>query len=347
MMKRIKKIYKGLALVFKLLVKRPKGLKHFLLSTVSYLLRSPSAWGMPVNITIEPCSVCNLRCPGCETGKNILNREKGMLSLENFKKIIDRIKPFANSIYLYYMGEPFVNKDIYEMIAYAKKHRIFVTTCTNGSFIDAIRLVDSGLDEISFQIGGLTQETHEVYRRGSVLTEIEKNIRALSEEKKRRGASHPRILIGYILMKHNEHEIARKGEDMLALKARQWGADGFTVISPAFRSVKEALEELPSDKKYWLYDEETLKNGRLVSVSYKHNDCSWIWYSTVININGDIVPCCRDVYLGYKMGNIFEKPLEDIWNNEKYRSFRRKIMTSKKDITMCDVCSSFWIPEMK
>ncbi len=343
MRKIVRKILKGWQLFFRLVVNRPKGLRHFILSTISYLLRIPYSWGLPVNVTIEPCNVCNLHCPGCETGKNILNRDKGILSIQDFKKIIDAISPFVNNIYLYYMGEPFVNNNIYDMIAYAKKYKIFVTTCTNGSFIDAPRLVESGLDEISFQIGGITQQTHEIYRKGSDLSEIEKNIRAVVEEKKRRNASSPRVLLGYILMKHNEHELP-----FIEKKARELGVDDYVVISPAFRTVEEALEDLPTDKKYWLYDEKILKEEkRLVSKFYKNNDCSWIWYSTVININGDITPCCRDVYGGYRMGNIFEEPMEKIWNNEKYRAFRRKILTNKREIKMCDVCSGFWIPDMK
>ena len=101
-----------------LIKKRPKGLLNFFLSTFSLITRSTYVFGKPVHITIEPTTACNLRCPVCETGSGILKRPKGEMSLENFKKIIDKIAPHTNTILFYYMGEPFLNGDAYEMIRY-------------------------------------------------------------------------------------------------------------------------------------------------------------------------------------------------------------------------------------
>ena len=46
----------------------------------------------PYNIVIEPTNVCNLQCPLCSTGIGAKTRDKGVLDLENFKKMIDQIK---------------------------------------------------------------------------------------------------------------------------------------------------------------------------------------------------------------------------------------------------------------
>jgi MoaA/NifB/PqqE/SkfB family radical SAM enzyme len=56
----------------------------------------------------------------------------------------------------YFMGEPFLNKQAYEMIRYAKETGIpFITTCTNGDPVQPEKLIEYGLDEVNFQIGGM------------------------------------------------------------------------------------------------------------------------------------------------------------------------------------------------
>lgn len=49
-------------------IKRRRGAKDHLLDTVSLIFKSSHVIGLPINVTIEPTTVCNLRCPVCETG---------------------------------------------------------------------------------------------------------------------------------------------------------------------------------------------------------------------------------------------------------------------------------------
>ena len=100
-----------------------------------------------MNITIEQTNVCNLDCPVCETGAGILGRTKGHMSLEQFRTIIDKVGAHTNTLMFYFMGEPFLNKHAYDMIRYAKQAGIpFIETCTNGDFVDPVKIVASGLD---------------------------------------------------------------------------------------------------------------------------------------------------------------------------------------------------------
>ena len=43
-------------------------------------------WGMPINISIEPTTSCNLRCPECPSGLRSFTRPTGMLGEDIFKK---------------------------------------------------------------------------------------------------------------------------------------------------------------------------------------------------------------------------------------------------------------------
>ena len=93
-------------------------------STISLIKKDTKIWGRPVNITIEPANVCNLKCPICETGDGTLNRRKKFLSLDDFKIIIDKIYKHTNTILYYFMGETFLNKTWVDQVQYAKSKGI-------------------------------------------------------------------------------------------------------------------------------------------------------------------------------------------------------------------------------
>ena len=85
------------------------------------------------------------------------------MGLGNFERIINQF-PDLNRLQLYFMGEPFLNKEIYKMIQLAIQKKILVSICTNGQTLDSEKLLQSGLSEINFQIGGTTQSSHATYR---------------------------------------------------------------------------------------------------------------------------------------------------------------------------------------
>lgn len=244
---------KAAKFITKLLIYHPKGWLNLIFNQLSALVGLTYVFALPVHITIEPTNLCDQKCPVCETGAGILDRSRGMLSLENFKKIIDKIYPHTNTIMFYFMGEPFLNKDAYEMIKYAKLKDIFITCCTNGNFIDGKKLIYSGIDEINFQIGGTTQETHEIYRVNGNLKKIFDNVREAVKRKKETGAK-TEIILGFIIMKHNEHQL----DDFWKL-VKELGVDRGDIVSPCVRNFEQEKIFLTRNEKYWLYDKKAFE----------------------------------------------------------------------------------------
>jgi radical SAM protein with 4Fe4S-binding SPASM domain len=318
------------------LVTGRRGSIDHLKSTLSLASGSSRILGRPMNITIEQTNVCNLGCPVCETGAGILGRTNKHMSLEQFKSIINKVGSHTNTLMFYFMGEPFLNKHSYEMITYAKRAGIpFVETCTNGDFVDPLKLVESGLDKVSFQIGGLTQETHEIYRVNGNLGRVMRNLRESIRLRNERRSSL-RIEVGLVLMKHNEHELAKFEETV-----RELGADAAVVIDPCVRTIEQGDRFLPVDRAHWLYDEKSFASGILRPKVLPDNTCPWIYYSLAIHVNGDVVPCCRDPKGEEVMGNIFQEDLDGIWNGPRYRGFRERIHRDQGSVGICALCSSY------
>ena len=49
-------------------------------------LRRPVQWGMPMTISLEPTTACNLRCPECPSGLRAFTRPTGNLKEDFFPK---------------------------------------------------------------------------------------------------------------------------------------------------------------------------------------------------------------------------------------------------------------------
>lgn len=54
---------------------------------------------------IEITNICNLSCSFCPKTK----RKMEFLSVDNFKIILEKIKPYTEYIYFHLMGEPLLN----------------------------------------------------------------------------------------------------------------------------------------------------------------------------------------------------------------------------------------------
>jgi len=313
-----------------------RGATDHLLSSVSFGLRSSRVLGRPMNVTIEPTNLCNLECPVCETGAGILGRPEGHMTLEEFQTIVDKIAPHTNTLMFYFMGEPFLNKQSYDMIHYAKDRGIpFVQTCTNGDPVNPGKLVDSGLDEVSFQIGGITQETHQIYRINSNIERVLKNLKETIRQKRERRPAM-RVQSGFILMKHNEHEV--EGFERLM---KELGADKWEVIDPCVRTVEQGHQMLPTDRAHWYYDPEAFEKGVLRPRVLPDNECPWLYYSMTVQVNGDVVPCCRDPKGLEVVGNLLTESLGEVWNGERYRAFRDRIHRDQGSVEICRLCSAY------
>ena len=264
------------------------------------------------------------------------------MPFDTFKTILDKVSPHTNTLMFYFMGEPFLNKDAYQMIRYAKDEGIpWVTTCTNGDAVNPIKLIESGIDEVFFQIGGMCNETHGIYRINSNFDRVMSRLKETINLRRER-SSALRINCGFILMKHNEHEVEQFKQTMTEL-----GVDEAQVIDPCVRTVEQGHKYLPTDRKHWIYDEGEFKQGRLVPKYLAHNSCPWIYYSLTIHVNGNVVPCCRDPRGEEVVGNLLEQDLDQVWNSEKMQNFRDRLHQNQGQINICRLCPSYPASQLK
>ena len=181
---------------------------------------------IPGRLYIECTAACNISCNQAvcapETGIT-RTRQAGMLDFDLFTKVIDEAGPTLGRIDFFNYGEAFLHKRAVEMCEYIKTKfpHIYLYTSTNGlAFTEerARRLVNSGIDEVTFSIDGATPDTYIQYRQRGDFTKAIANLTAAVDEKRRNGRDVPFINWRYILFNWND------SDEEMAL-ARRMAAD--------------------------------------------------------------------------------------------------------------------------
>lgn len=97
-------------------------------------------------VYIEIGNGCNLNCDFCIGNK----RKVHFMSFDEFKIILDKIKPYTDYLYFHVLGEPLLHPNINEFIDYAVSNGFYVNLTTNGYLID--KIVSSGIRQINFSL---------------------------------------------------------------------------------------------------------------------------------------------------------------------------------------------------
>ena len=177
---------------------------------------------------------------------------------------------------------------------------------------------------------GITQESYSKYRIGGDLTEVEDGINNLILWKKKLKRKQPYIILQFLVLSSNEHQIREARR-----KAKEWGVQ-IVFKSPQIMHMDKNEFLIPKNKKYSRYQVST--EGRISIKSKLPNRCFRMWSGAVITWDGKVLPCCFDKDADHELGNLKNDSLQNIWN-EKHNIFRKKILTSRKDIEMCRNCT--------
>ena len=300
----------------------------------SVITKKSIRWGLPLSISVEPTTSCNLSCPECPVGNNTLYRNKGQIDPELFKQIVDTTSRYLLNLFLYFQGEPFLNNNIFEMISYASKNNIYTTTSTNGHFLtkeNSFRIIDANLDKLIISLDGTTQEVYSQYRINGDLMQVIAGIKNLVEIREQKKSKKPFIELQFLVLKTNEHQI----EEIKKI-AEDLKIDKLSLKSAQIYNYKNDVLFIPKKKKYSRYKNI---NGKWQLKNTLKNRCWRLWNSVVVTWEGNVLPCCFDKDAKYSFGNIKNEKFVEIIKNRKFKSFANRVLTNRKDVDICRNCS--------
>jgi len=294
----------------------------------------------PELLSIEPCTHCQLHCPGCPNMD--LGHPPGMgwgrLKFEHFRRLIDD-NPAINRVFFDCFGEVFLNKDILPMLEYgAEKNLRFAFSSANFNHVsDAIleALVKHGVEEVTVAFDGITAESYAIYRKRGSLEQVLNNIRTLNTYKKQYQSEFPELRWLWVVFGHNQHEIPQAMElaEELGMRFKpklQWDSNYSPITNP---------EQLRIELGWEHSNREDFRAA--TGEHYMLPVCHQLWQSPKINWDGKVLGCCW-TQEGFG-GNAFEEGYEAAINNEKIVYARRMLsgQAPARDDIPCTRCSLY------
>jgi radical SAM protein with 4Fe4S-binding SPASM domain len=277
----------------------------------------------PISASIEPANYCNLSCPHCPTGRRLIEKTDKRLNVGDFKSYIDSLLPELIYLNLYFQGEPFLNKDLPEMIRYAADNGVFTCVSTNGNSLTEntiIKLKESGIGRLIICLDGASSESYSTYRVGGKFDRVVDAIRLSVKYKLP-------LEVQCLLLSTTENEV-----DEIKLLCKNLG-----VRRLVFKKAQFYDDYLvPKNPKNLRYKRNS--SGKLVPKAKLKNKCWRLFSTIVIDVDGNVPACCFDKSAKYSFGNLKFASLNDVWLGSKAMKFRQTILKNRKGVDICNNC---------
>jgi len=267
--------------------------------------------GFPPTVRIETTNRCNARCTICPHSR--MERESGTMDDELYRSLVDECAARGcNTLHLHNFGEPLLDPDLPERIAYAKGKGIGkVKIFTNGSLLSGSRaqaLLESGLDEIKVSIDGADGEEFESIRLGLRYNRVVSNVDAFVRLRNEKNRTRPRVTVACCSTSNREQSQDRLGavvDEYDFTRIHNWG------------------------------DQDESGRRRI------RKPCSRVWRTFTVLWNGDVALCCLDYDGKVILGNLTQDgSIAKVWKNSRYRDVRAHHRSAEQDrISICEHCS--------
>lgn len=266
---------------------------------------------------IETTSICNLSCTFCPPTQ----RAKGFLSVEDYTRTLDQIKPYTDYIYFHVKGEPLLHPKIDQLLDIANEKGFKVNITTNGTLITknkAKLLNKPALRQINFSLHSFDGHPG-------------------SQDK----AGYLADILAFVKEAHETSDII--------ISYRLWNLDMNNEINKQQEKNRELLGMIEEAYSLDYRIEERFKPGTGVKIAdriYLNQDPEFKWpdlkepeddgkgfchalrNQAGVLIDGTVIPCCLDGEGVINLGNIHERPFADIIEGERatnlYDGFSRR-----------------------
>ncbi len=272
----------------------------------------------PYAIYFFPTNLCNFRCNYCAHGGGLkqFEEEYGLkletMTLETFKRAIDQISKFEDKlkvINLSGQGEPLLNKDLPEMIAYAKKLDVTqrIEIITNASLLNqelSKKLIESGLDTVRISLQGITSEKYKDICGKDI--DFEKFVSEIEYLYSIKGNCEIYVKVMDISLDEGEEEkfydIFRNISDRMYVEK----------CKPVYDGVESTKDMDVSIDRYGIKNE------------HRHV-CPLPFYMLGILPDGTISPC-ETIYVPDVLGNVWTDNINEVWSGERMKKFQEMQM---------------------
>ncbi len=267
-------------------------------------------------IYVEITNICNLNCSFCSKD----NLKKKEMSLQEFDKLLSKIRQYTDTIYLHVKGEPLLHSKLEEILTLTKKYKVNVRITTNGTLLK---------EKLN------TLQKYDNIRQINVSLHSENNKANYFED----------VFSTCITLSKN-----------IPIVYRIWLLDNYNLDKLSTTIVDKIIfyYKLDNSFKQKILDN---KNIKIVDNIYLDKDNKFNWPDNLENnlkktgtclgtrshigilVDGTIIPCCLDSKGLLKLGNIFTDDLDEIFKSKKFLDIHDGFLNNKLTNNLCKNCS--------
>lgn len=334
--------------------------RRFNLISVSYY---------PINLMVEISTFCNFSCPGCE--RELYKEELGGLPKENVKlenlKKLSSILPYVYSVYFVSgLGEPFCNKEFWDIHRFFKSFGIKTGYFSNASLItqyDVEKTFVEKVNNVTLSIDTHIKKKYEKIKKGASFEKMLETILLFSQCMKKYGAKSFQLGLNYIFRSDNYQDILPFLD--LAHRLKVDFVLCTSLITHVEREQSNSFFVADYHEKYKVIQEAKTKAKKL-GIGFKVPEllpegnvtCECLWRHLSIFYNGVVCACPyfrtdRDFYFHVKdkkiinekrrvtnniLGNYLRDDFKNIWNGPRMQQLRRSELKLSLAESPCDCC---------
>lgn len=267
-------------------------------------------------VYIEISNICNLSCSFC----SVSDRPKRSMSVGEFEKIIKKLDPYTDYVYLHIKGEPLLHPKLEQILAICRKYQKQVNITTNGVLLKekAKILLESGV------VRQINISLHSENHKEKYLKDIFEAVELLS----------PHMPIVYHL----------------------WTLHDFSFDAKSTKTVNKIMEyyHLSIGTVEKIYTDPNIEIDKNIYIN-KANQFIWpdvdnsyyenkgYCYALKDHIgvlsDGTVVPCCLDGEGIINLGNILTMNIDRILENPKIEAMRKGFEHRQVSEELCRHCN--------
>tara|TARA_B110000971_G_scaffold215715_1_gene249633 strand:- start:1176 stop:2105 length:930 start_codon:yes stop_codon:yes gene_type:complete len=270
-------------------------------------------------VVFELTNKCAYHCTICPREK--MSRDKGVMSMELYKKIIDEAIPKGlEFVTLLGFGEPMLDKHFVDRVKYAKEKKLSVSTDTTGYLLKeqiSEELINLKMDNMRFSFFSTTREIYHKLHNLDTFDLALGRINKLLELKKKLNSNYPKTGVYFVRQELNKHQTQdfidyweNRVDEVNVWEAHNW-TDVLDLRSKNYKRKKTC--------------------GRPQSGPLQ------------IRYDGKISACCFDFNSELITGDLSKQSLNEIDNNIENIALKKAHTTGDlSSYSMCDNCDQMY-----
>ncbi len=241
-----------------------------------------------------------------------------------FERIADECAEHETAVWLHFLGEPLLHRELIPMIRYAKKAGVRqVGLSTNGVSLHgaiADALLGSGLDRLECSLDANDRDGYQAMRGRDHFTRVDRNVRAFLRAKNARGQERPVTSVQFM----RTPEVEAHLDELVAAWRPDLGPRDFVMtIRPA--PFGGAIE-----------------TERTHDSATPRPPCSWLFSSVMVLQDGTVLMCGADWDAHAPLGHLNDATIGEIWRGAEAERRRRAHLEGRfADAGPCGTCQDW------